>query len=96
MPNAGWTVPQSMAYATNTNSPNLAKLYIHFATSQEGMEFVMPDGKASFSPEVKPAEDPYGLLALDEEGQLQPYSTKYLTDDFAQISAWLDFWRSNR
>ncbi len=96
MPNAGWTVPQSMAYATNTKSPNLAKLYIHFATSQEGMEFVMPDGKASFSPEVKPAEDPYGLLALDEEGQLQPYSTEYLTDDFAQISAWLDFWRSNR
>ncbi|WP_309066907.1 ABC transporter substrate-binding protein [Microbacterium sp.] len=95
-PYAGWTVPQSMAYASNTDSPNAAKLYIHFATSQEGMEFVMPDGKASFSPDVKPAEDRHGLLALADEGKLQPYSTEYLSDDFSSISEWLDFWRSSR
>ncbi|MBS1897878.1 MAG: ABC transporter substrate-binding protein [Actinobacteria bacterium] len=96
LPYAGWTVPQSMTYATNTKSPNAAKLYIHFATSQEGMKFVMPDGKASFNPDVKPESDPHGLLELGASGKLQPYSTEYLSDDFAKISEWLDFWRSNR
>lgn len=96
VPYAGWTVPQSMTYASNTKSPNAAKLYIHFATSQEGMEYVMPDGKASFNPEVTAASDPHGLLALGEEGKLQPYSTEFLNDDFTKISEWLDFWRSNR
>lgn len=95
-PWAGYTVPQSMTYATKTDSPNLAKLYIHFASSEEGLQFVMPDGKTSFSPDITPAEDPHGLFALSADGQLQPFSTAALSDDFAKISSWQDFWRSAR
>ncbi|MFC7789100.1 ABC transporter substrate-binding protein [Microbacterium sp. MAHUQ-60] len=95
-PYAGWTVPQSMTYASKTKSPNAAKLYIHFATSQEGMDFVMGDAKSSYNPDVVPAEDPYELLALGRSGELQPYSVEYLDDDFQKVSDWLDFWRSSR
>ncbi len=95
-PYAGWIVPQSMTYAANTKSPNAAKLYIHFATSQEGMDFVMGDAKASFNPDIFPASDPYGLIALGKEGKLQAYSTAYLNDDFQKISEWLDYWREHR
>ena len=87
-------MPQTMQYVTKTKSPNAAKLYIHFATSQEGMEFIMPDGKRSYNPDVKPSEDPHGIEELLDQGQ--DFSTKYLEDDFKNTVQWQDFWRSNR
>ncbi|MGP5305784.1 ABC transporter substrate-binding protein [Brachybacterium alimentarium] len=87
-------MPQTMQYVTKTKSPNAAKLYIHFATSQEGMEFIMPDGKRSYNPDVKPSEDPHGIEELLD--QTQDFSTKYLEDDFKNTVQWQDFWRSNR
>lgn len=88
-------MPQTMGYVTQTESPNAAKLYIHFATSQEGMEFIMPDGKRSYDPDVVAPEDAYGLDPLIEN-EVQPFSTEYLEDDFNKTVAWQDFWRSNR
>lgn len=88
-------MPQTMVYASKTKSPNAAKLYIHFAASQEGMEFIMPDGKRSYNPEVKAPEDAHELDPLIEDG-VQPYSTEYLEDDFKNTVSWQDFWRSNR
>lgn len=88
-------MPQTMAYASKSKSPNAAKLYIHFATSQEGMEFIMPDGKRSYNPEVVAPEDAYGLDPLIENGA-QPFSTEYLEDDYKNTVAWQDFWRSHR
>lgn len=87
-------MPQTMQYVTKSESPNAAKLYIHFATSQEGMEFIMPDGKRSFNPDVKPSEDPHGIEELLD--QTQDFSTSYLEDDFKNTVQWQDFWRSNR
>ncbi|MGO3151568.1 MAG: substrate-binding domain-containing protein [Galactobacter sp.] len=88
-------MPQTMAYATKSKSPNAAKLYIHFATSQEGMEFIMPDGKRSYNPDVKAPEDTYGLDPLIKD-QAQSFSTKFLEDDYKNTVNWQDFWRSNR
>lgn len=88
-------MPQTMGYATKSESPNAAKLYIHFATSQEGMEFIMPDGKRSYDPDVVAPEDEYGLDPLIEN-ETQSFSTEYLEDDFNNTVAWQDFWRSNR
>lgn len=87
-------MPQTMAYASKSESPNAAKLYIHFAASQEGMEFIMPDGKRSYNPDVVASDDPYGLNPLIEE--TQPFSTEYLEDDYKNTVTWQDFWRSNR
>lgn len=95
-PFAGASNPQTMAYASKSKSPNAAKLYIHFATSQEGMEFIMPDGKSSFAPGVTHPEDPYGVIKMVEEEQFQPFNTDYLEDDFTNTVVWQDFWRSNR
>ncbi|MGJ0203303.1 ABC transporter substrate-binding protein [Leucobacter sp. gxy201] len=88
-------MPQTMAYASKSKSPNAAKLYIHFATSQEGMEFIMPDGKRSYNPDVVAPEDAYGLDPLIAD-EAQPFSTEYLEDDYKNTVFWQDFWRSNR
>ena len=95
-PYAGAATPQTMAYATNSASPNAAKLYIHFATSQEGMEFIMPDSKSSFNPGVTPAEDEWGVIGLKEAGGFQPYNTETLLDDYTKTVTWQDLWRSSR
>nr|WP_300144280.1 ABC transporter substrate-binding protein [Propionicimonas sp.] len=92
-PFLGASTPQTLAYATKTKSPNAAKLYIHFATSQEGMEFIMPDGKFSFSSLVT-SSDPQGIAGIRD--QIQPFDTVYLTDDYANTTTWQDFWRGNR
>lgn len=88
-------MPQTMGYVTQTESPNAAKLYIHFATSQEGMEFIMPDGKRSYDPRVAAPEDAHGLDPLIES-EVQPFSTAYMEDDFSKTVSWQDFWRSSR
>lgn len=88
-------MPQTMAYASKSKSPNAAKLYIRFATSQEGMEFIMPDGKRSYNPDVVAPEDTYGLDPLIAD-ETQPFSTEYLEDDYKNTVSWQDFWRSNR
>lgn len=87
-------MPQTAGYVTKTKNPNAAKLYIQFAASQEGMEFIMGDGKRSYNPEVTPTKDPYGLEDLIDN--TQPYNTDYLEDDFKNTVAWQDFWRSAR
>lgn len=87
--------PQTMQYVTKSKSPNAAKLYIHFATSQEGMEFIMPDGKRSYNPDVVAPEDVHGLDPLIEN-EAQPFSTEYLEDDYKNTVTWQDFWRSAR
>lgn len=87
--------PQTMQYVTKSKSPNAAKLYIHFATSQEGMEFIMPDGKRSYNPEVVAPDDSHGLDPLIAN-EAQPFSTEYLEDDYKNTVKWQDFWRSNR
>lgn len=88
-------MPQTMAYAAKSKSPNAAKLYIHFATSQEGMEYIMPDGKRSYNPDVVIADDNYDMDPLIAD-EAQPFSTDYLEDDYSNTVAWQDFWRSNR
>lgn len=96
VPFAGASTPQTLAYATKTKSPNAAKLYIHFATSQEGMEFIMPDGKSSFSSLVAPPSDPHGVFAMKDDGEFQPFNTEYLQDDYTNTVTWQDLWRSAR
>lgn len=87
-------MPQTMAYVTKSHSPNAAKLYIHYASSQEGMEHIMGDAKRSYDPEVQAVDDPYGIDQLIDEAQ--PFTTDYLEDDFRNTIGWQDFWRSNR
>jgi iron(III) transport system substrate-binding protein len=95
-PFAGASTPQTMAYSSKTDSPNAAKLYIYFATHQQGMDFIMPDGKSSFSPAITLPDDAYGVLAMREAGEFQPFSTTSLQDDYAKTVAWQDLWRSSR
>ncbi|MCP3424568.1 ABC transporter substrate-binding protein [Rothia sp. AR01] len=87
-------MPQTMGYATGTDSPNAAKLYIHFATSQEGMEYIMPDGKVSYDPDVLPPDDRYGLQEHAEE--FQPFDTDSPLADYRDTVYWQDLWRSSR
>lgn len=95
-PFAGAATPQVMSYASKSKSPNAAKLYVHFATSQEGMEFIMPDGKSSFSSQVTPPSDPHGVIKMVNDGEFQPFDTAYLEDDYRGTVGWQDFWRTAR
>lgn len=96
IPFTGISIPQSMTIASKTEHPNAAKLYVHFATSQEGMEFVLPDGKTSFSSDVEPGPDEHGAQRLEAEGLVQEFEVDYLHDDYADTSTWQDYWRSSR
>ena len=86
--------PQTIVYASKSKSPNAAKLYIHFATSQEGMDFITGDGKRSYNPDITVASDPFDITGLID--QAMPYSTSYLEDDYSNVVTWADFWRSSR
>lgn len=87
-------MPQAIGYASKSKSPNAAKLYIHFATSQEGLDFVMTDGKVPYNSGVEIREDPYDVMYRSDE--VQPYDTEYLDNDYRSTVIWQDFWRSRR
>lgn len=93
-PFLGTEVPQAMVYTAKSKNVNAAKLFIHFALSQEGLDFVMPDGRLPYRSGITLPKDDWGLIAL--RGQLQAYDTSHLEDDYNATSTWQDFWRSNR
>lgn len=93
-PFVAYPAPQTMGYTSKSASPNAAKLYIHFATSQEGMEFIMVDMKRSYNPEIVAPDDGNPMQPLIEDAM--PFSTANLEDDFRNTVSWQDFWRASR
>lgn len=93
-PFAGWLYPSLGFIAKGTDSPNAAKLFIHYLLTAEGIAPQAEDGKMSSNKDVKlPDSEPSGIgKAID---QMEPYDASSANDDWDARQDWQDFWRVN-
>lgn len=93
-PWVGWNYVKLGLIAAKTQSPNAAKLFIHYILTEEGIAPQMKDGKLPTSTEIKmPADEPSGLMKV--ANRLQAYDSSTGLDDFDRREEWQDFWRVN-
>jgi iron(III) transport system substrate-binding protein len=93
-PFTGWLTPGYGLVSTTTKSPNLARLYIHYITTEEGISDQTIDGKISGNSAVpiNPGE-PSGIAAV--VGELMQYNSSTAADDFESRQDWQDLWMIN-
>ncbi len=91
-PWVGWTYTKLGLIASGTDSPNAARLFIHYVLTEEGILPQMKDGKMPTSTKIAlPADEPSRLAAhLDA---LFPYAAATGLDDWDTRQDWQDFWR---
>ncbi|NRP20104.1 hypothetical protein LPJGGPFB_03363 [Ensifer adhaerens] len=93
-PWVGWTYVKLGLIATKTQSPNAAKLFIHYILTEEGIAPQMKDGKLPTNTDIKmPADEPSGLMTVAD--RLFGYNSSTGLEDFDRREEWQDFWRVN-
>ncbi|RVM26359.1 ABC transporter substrate-binding protein [Sinorhizobium meliloti] len=93
-PWVGWLYPGVGLITKGTDSPNAARLFIHYVMTAEGIAPQAVDGKMSTNREVAPpADEPSGIATVLD--QLLPYSMETSLDDWDARETWQDFWRVN-
>jgi len=93
-PWVGWNYVKLGLIAAKTESPNAAKLFIHYILTEEGFAPQMKDGKLPTSTAIKmPDDEPSGLMRVSTK--LQAYDSSTGLDDFDRREEWQDFWRMN-
>tara|TARA_R110002020_G_scaffold29655_15_gene93640 strand:+ start:196 stop:1308 length:1113 start_codon:yes stop_codon:yes gene_type:complete len=93
-PWVGWTYTKLALISTKTDSPNAARLFVHYILTEEGIAPQVADGKISTNADVGiPADEPSGLARhLDA---LFPYDATTGLDDWDARQDWQDFWTVN-
>ena len=93
-PFAGWMYPSLGFIAKGTDSPNAAKLFIHYLMTEEGIAPQAADGKMSTNSDAKlPDDEPSGIgKVLD---QIFPYDSATAQSDWDARQDWQDLWRVN-
>ncbi len=90
----GWLYPGVGLITKGTDSPNAAKLFIHYVMTAEGITPQAIDGKMSTNKDVKlPADEPSGIGAVLD--RVLPYSMATSLEDWDARETWQDFWRVN-
>ncbi|MGO8040920.1 ABC transporter substrate-binding protein [Rhizobium leguminosarum] len=90
----GWLYPGVGLITKGTDSPNAARLFIHYVMTAEGIAPQAIDGKMSTNKDVSlPADEPSGIGAV--LNQLLPYKMATSLDDWDARETWQDFWRMN-
>ncbi|WP_168734623.1 ABC transporter substrate-binding protein [Ollibium composti] len=93
-PFAGWLYPSLGFIAKGTDSPNAAKLFIHYLLTEEGITPQAEDGKMSSNRDIKlPDSEPSGIGKVVD--QMEPYDASSANDDWDARQDWQDFWRVN-
>jgi iron(III) transport system substrate-binding protein len=93
-PWAGWLYPTLGLIAAGTDSPNAAKLFIHYLLTEEGIAPQAEDGKMSTNSDVGlPDDEPSGIGKAREK--LFPYDISTALDDWDARQDWQDLWRVN-
>ncbi|KQZ16045.1 ABC transporter substrate-binding protein [Mesorhizobium sp. Root554] len=93
-PFAGWMYPSLGFIAKGTDSPNAAKLFIHYLLTEEGIAPQAVDGKISTNKDARlPADEPSGIARVVD--QMFPYDASSAGDDWDARQDWQDFWRVN-
>lgn len=93
-PWVGWTYNKLALISSKTDSPNAARLFVHYVLTEEGIAPQMADGKISTNSEVEiPDDEPSGLAQhLDA---LFPYDLSTGFDDWETRQDWQDLWTIN-
>jgi len=93
-PWVGWNYVKLGLIASKSQSPNTAKLFVHYILTEEGIAPQMKDGKLPTNVDVKmPDDEPSGLMKVADK--LQAYDSSTGLDDFDRREEWQDFWRVN-
>ena len=91
-PFAGWLYPGFAMVAAGTDSPNAARLFVHYLLTEEGIAPQTIDGKMSSNSAIAPNPDEAsGVAAV--MGELMAYDTSTAKQDFELRQDWQDFWR---
>jgi iron(III) transport system substrate-binding protein len=91
-PFAGWLYPGFGMVAAGTDSPNAARLFIHYLLTEEGIAPQTIDGKISSNSAIAPnPEEASGVAAV--MGEMMAYDTTTAKLDFELRQDWQDFWR---
>jgi iron(III) transport system substrate-binding protein len=91
-PFVGYANPAYGLISVDTDSPNLARLFIRFMMTEEGVAPMTRDGKVSGNSAVpRHPEEPSGVNAYSD--QLTPHNAATGSDDFDKRQDWQDFWR---
>lgn len=93
VPWVGKASPKSLTIASGTKSPNAAKLFVHFALTQEGIDPQISDGKISSNSSVKQPEDPANVG--DHLKEIFQFDNAGLETDWASREKWQDLWRTS-
>ncbi|MCP5016748.1 MAG: ABC transporter substrate-binding protein, partial [Ketobacter sp.] len=90
-PWAGQLTPRVAVIATGTESPNAAKLFVHYMMSGEGMEPQLIDGKMATNINTKmPEKEGSGVINYVEQLHVTNSDTTNL--DFVNLQDWQDLW----
>lgn len=93
-PWVGWTYTKLALIAAKSDSPNAARLFVHYILTEEGIAPQLADGKISTNKDVHiPADEPSGLAA--HVNALFPYDAATGLDDWDTRQDWQDFWTVN-
>jgi len=91
-PFVGFANPSYGLIAAETDSPNAAKLFVHFMLTEEGVSPMTVDGKVSGNSAVpQHPEEASGVAALAD--RLTPHIAATGGADFDKRQDWQDFWR---
>ncbi len=91
-PFVGFANPSYGLINAKTDSPNAAKLFLHFMMTEEGVSPMTKDGKVSGNIKVPPhADEVSGVAALAD--RLTPHNASTGAEDFDKRQDWQDFWR---
>lgn len=81
--------------ATGTESPNAAKLFVHYMLTKDGIAPQTEDGKISTNKTVPvPADEPSGIAKIWD--QVMVFRSDSMKDDLTKSQDWLDFWVANK
>jgi len=93
-PFSGFLYPGFGLIATQTKSPNAAKLFVHYLMTQEGIAPQIVDGKISGNSKIAlPSDEPSGVAGHLNE--LMAFDATTAAADLDKRESWQDFWRMN-
>ncbi len=91
-PMIGFSQPKLALVATGTDSPNAARLFVHYVMTPEGIAPQMDDGKMSTNVNATlPADEPSGIGAVID--RVFAFKAATAGEDLDRRQDWQDVWR---
>ena len=91
-PWVGWNYTKLGLIASGTDSPNLARLFIHYIMTDEGIMPQMVDGKIPTNTDIAmPDDEPSGIMRVAD--RIFGYDSATALEDWDARQDWQDLWR---